>query len=161
MDIQLPQILFQLVNFSVVLGALVYLLYKPVQKILDERAEKVAESQAEVDKIATEKEQIEALKTKTKRAAEKEAAQILEEANKEAIKKKQKLVAEAKSSLQAELKKAQENWQAERKQLLADSQKQMVEAVVEVSGMVLGKKLNKTADQKLIGKGLDEALKQM
>ena len=44
MDIQLPQIIFQLVNFGVVFGAIVYLLYKPTQKILDERAKRVADT---------------------------------------------------------------------------------------------------------------------
>jgi len=38
MDIQLPQIIFQIVNFGVVVGALTYLLYKPVKKMLDERS---------------------------------------------------------------------------------------------------------------------------
>ena len=44
MDIQLPQIIYQLVNFGVVFGAVTYLLYKPVQKILDERSKRIADS---------------------------------------------------------------------------------------------------------------------
>jgi F-type H+-transporting ATPase subunit b len=161
MDIQLPQIIFQLINFSVVLGGLIYLLYKPVQKILDERATKVAASLDEVEKIEAEKEKIQALKAKTKREAEKEAAKILEEAKKTAAQKRDELVTKTKKSLQQEMKKAEAAWKEEKQQLIADSKKEMVTAVIEVSKLVIGKKLDKKTDQKLIADGLQEALKNV
>lgn len=161
MDIQLPQILFQLINFSVVLGALTYLLYKPVQKILDERADRVAESQAEVDRIEAEKEKIQALKTKTKREADREATRILEEAKKTATKKKQELEAQTKEALQTEMKKTAAAWKEEKQQLTKAAHEQMVEAVVEVSGLVIGKNLDKKTNEKLIAKGLEEAVKNI
>lgn len=161
MDIQLPQLLFQIVNFSVVFGALVYLLYKPVQKILDERAERIAESLKEVENIEAEKAKMQAMKAKLKRDAEKEAAKILEEAKQLANKRKKELDEQTKTALQAEMKKAQARWSEEKKALLADSKKQMVDAVVQVSGLVLGKKLDKKADQQLIAKNLDEVLQKL
>lgn len=161
MDIQLPQILFQIVNFSVVLGALVHLLYKPIQKILDERADQVAESLKKVEEIDLEKEQIKTLKAKTKRVADKEATKVLEEAKQAATKRKQEVTAQTKLAVQEEMKKAQTNWSAEKKQLMADSKRQMVEAVIEVSSMVLGKKLDQKANQKLVDQGLSEALKNI
>lgn len=161
MDIQVPQILFQILNFSVVLGALTYLLYKPVQKVLDERAERVAESLREAEVVAQEKEKLVALKAKTKREAEKEAASILEEAKKLAAKRKQELTAEAKASLQKEMEKAMARWAEEKHQLTVGAKKQMVEAVVDVSSMVIGKKLDKKASEKLVAQGLEEALRAL
>ncbi|MBT4124720.1 MAG: ATP synthase F0 subunit B [Candidatus Pacebacteria bacterium] len=161
MDIQLPQIIFQLINFGVVFGALVYLLYKPTQKILDARVKRVAASLKEVDRIEAEKEKIQALKTKTKRTADKEAAVILEKAQKTANSKKQELVAKTKESLQEEMKKAQASWKQEKKQLISDSKKQMVDAVVEVSSIVLGKKIDSKTDEKLISKSLEEVLQNI
>jgi len=161
MDIQLPQILFQLVNFSVVLGALIYLLYKPVQKILDERAQKIAESQKEVARIEEEGKKIEALKAKIKREAEKEAAEILENANKAAIKKEEKLIEQAKANLKENLKEAETRWQEEKKQLITNSKSQMVDAVIKVSGLVLGKNLDKKSDKKIIEKRLAEVLQNL
>ncbi|MFH2118705.1 MAG: ATP synthase F0 subunit B [Candidatus Paceibacterota bacterium] len=158
MDIQLPQIIFQALNFSIVLGALIYLLYKPVQKILDERAQKVADSQKEVGRIEEEGEKIEALKAKTKREAEKQATEILENAKKTATKREQELIDQAKLNLQGNLKAAEARWQEEKKQLVAGSKAQMVDAVMQVSGMVLGKKLNKKTDKKMIEDGLKEVL---
>lgn len=161
MDIQLPQILFQIVNFGVVFGAVTFLLYKPVQKILDERAERVTDSLKEVSQIDEEKEKIQSLKAKTKREAEKEAASILEAAQKTASSKKQELVAQTKEALQEEMKKAQAHWKEEKQQLVVDSKKQMVSAVVEVSSLVLGKKLDAKADEKFISDSLEKVLQKI
>lgn len=161
MDIQLPQLLFQIVNFSVVLGLLIYLLYKPIQKVLDERAQHVAESLKEVEAVAAEKAQLAAFKAKNKREAEKEAASILEEAKKLATKRRQELNAETKTALQKDMEKAATRWTEEKKQLTVGARKQMVEAVVAVSGLVIGKKLDKKTNEKLITKGLDEILRSI
>lgn len=161
MDIQLAQILFQVINFGVVFGALTYLLYKPVQKILDERAQRISDSLQEASKIEEEKEKIQALKTKTKRDAEKEAASILEAAQKTASSKKQELVAQTKVALQEEMKKAQTHWNAEKQQLVSDSKKQMVEAVIETSSLILGKKLDSKTDEKLISESLEKVLQKI
>lgn len=161
MDIQLPQIIFQIINFGVVFGAVTYLLNKPVQKILDDRAKRVADSVIEAQKIETEKGTIQELKAKTKRTAEKQAAVILEKAQKTANSKKQELVAKTKESLQAEMKKAQASWKQEKQQLISDSKKEMVDAVVEVSSIVLGKKIDSKTDEKLISKSLEEVLKNI
>jgi len=152
MDIQLPQLLFQIVNFSVVLGAVVYLLYKPLMKILDERADRVAQSLKEAEAAELEKEKLQAFKTKAKREAEKEAAQILEEAKKLAAKRRQELATETKETLTKEMQKAEARWQMK---------KQLVESVIQVSGMVIGKKLDKKTSEKLIAQGLEEALRSL
>jgi F-type H+-transporting ATPase subunit b len=161
MDIQLPQLLFQIVNFSVVLGALVFLLYKPIQKILDERANRVAESLKEVDAIQAEKEKLEAMKAKASRDAKKEAAAILEDAQKLAVKRKQESALEAKAMVAKEISKAEARWQAEKRQLLESSKKQMIDAVIQTSGLVIGKKLEKAGSEKLIAQGLTEVLRSV
>ena len=161
MDIQLPQIIYQLVNFGVVFGAVTYLLYKPVQKILDDRAKKIANSLEEVERIEIEKNNIDSLKNKVKNDADKTATLILEEAQKVADTKKKELVSKTKESLQVEVKKAQDAWQEEKKQLISDSKKQMVNAVVEVSSLIIGKKLDAKEDEKFIAQKLETALKEI
>jgi len=161
MDIQLPQIIYQLVNFGVVFGAVTYLLYKPVQKILDDRAKRISDSLSEAEKIELEKEKIDSLKKKSKREADKEATIILENAQKAAVSKKKELVEKTKEVLQEDMKKAQASWKNEKKQLLIDSKKQMVDAVVEVSSLVLGKKLDSKTDDKFIAQNLEKVLKDI
>jgi F-type H+-transporting ATPase subunit b len=161
MDIQLPQIIYQLVNFGVVFGAVTYLLYKPVQKILDDRAKRISDSLTEAEKIEVEKEKIGSLKKKSKREADKEATVILEKAHKVASSKKKELVEKTKEVLQEDMKKAQASWKNEKKQLLIDSKKQMVDAVVEVSSLVLGKKLDSKTDDKFVAQNLEKVLKDI
>ena len=150
MDIQLPQLLFQIVNFSVVLGAVVYLLYKPLMKILDERADRVAQSLKEAEAAELEKEKLQAFKTKAKREAKKLAA-----------KRRQELATETKETLTKEMQKAEARWQTEKQQMTANMKKQLVESVIQVSGMVIGKKLDKKTSEKLIAQGLEEALRSL
>lgn len=161
MDIQLPQIIYQLVNFGVVFGAVTYLLYKPVQKILDDRAKRIADSLEEAEKIEAEKDKMAVLKNKAKREADKEAATILEAAKKTADQNKKELVSKTKEALQEEMKKAQAAWKEEKKKMIADTKKQMVNAVIEVSSMVLGKKLDSKTDDKFIADNLEKVLKDI
>ena len=50
MEINLYQVLFQIFNFGVVMYLLNKVLYKPVLKMLDERAKKINEGMALADK---------------------------------------------------------------------------------------------------------------
>ena len=59
------------------------------------------------------------------------------------------------------MKKAQASWKNEKKQLLIDSKKQMVDAVVEVSSLVLGKKLDSKTDDKFVAQNLEKVLKDI
>src|SRR5258708_6553222 len=105
MDIQFPQILFQIVNFGVVFGVLVYYLYKPVKKVLEKRSKKVEEGQKAAAVVLEEKKNLEDLKKKPLKDAEKEAAQLLEEANLAAAARRKELMAKAKDDIAAELSK--------------------------------------------------------
>lgn len=159
MDIQIPQILFQMINFGVVLGALSYLLYKPVLKVLDERATRIEEGQKAAEKALAEQSNIEELKKQVKQNAEKQAAQILEEAQKAAAARKTQLVAEAKQQAEAEVEKLKSQWEAEKKQLAADLEKQFVEAVLTTTEKVVSVSLDSKAQSKLIDQELAGLLK--
>lgn len=161
MEIQLPQVIFQIINFSVVMGGITYLLYRPIQKVLDERASKIEEGQKAAQDAIKEKEKIKSLKDKARRESEKEAAEVLGKARKQANKQKQEILAKAKQEATALLDKNQFNWQQEREQLFANSRLEMIEVVIEVSQRLIGKKLVTQADKKLISAELDEVISQL
>ena len=87
MEIHLAQILFQMVNFGVVFGALTYLMYKPVLKALRQRSQKIADSQQAADELLQEKAEIEKQKTKVVSQARKEANDLMAEARQQAFEK--------------------------------------------------------------------------
>lgn len=161
MDIQIPQIIFQIINFSVVLGALTYLLYKPILKVLDERAQRVEEGQKAAQAAMAEQSNIEELKRQVKQQAEKQAAKMLEEANKAAAARKADLLATAKEEAEALVSKYGSDWQAEKKQLMTNLQAQFTEAVMLTAEKVVGSSLDAKAHSKLIDDELKALIKSI
>lgn len=159
MDIQLPQIIFQIINFGVVMGAITFLMYKPLQKVLDERASKIAEGQAAADSVIAEKKNLEISKLKIERDAEKKAALVIEEAARKATETKKEVIEKAKVETQAEIAKLKLQWQAEKQQMIADMRTEMIDTVMAVSAKVLGSKLDAKTDAKLIADELAKLTK--
>jgi len=161
MQIQLSQILFQLLNFGVVLAGLSYLLYKPIIKLLDERATRIAAAEKAAAEAHAEKASIDELKKKAKIEAEKEAAKLLDKAKEDAAALKKELVKKAKDELAAEHEKAVKGWAAEQKSQIDAMHKEFAQAVYAVSEKVIGEAIDKKAHAALIDKGLKELAKVM
>ncbi len=163
MDIQLPQILFQIINFSVVVGALTYLLYKPVQKILDERANRIEEGQKAAQKAMTEQQHAEELKKQYKKDAEKEAAAIIAEAKETAQQLSRDLQEKTQEHAKAELLKHQNDWQAEKRKMIEGLKQQFADAVVSAAEKVVGDSIKVDAKKhaQLIDDELSALLKKM
>lgn len=162
MDIQLTQILFQIVNFSVVVGALSYFLYKPVLKIFDERSLRIAEGQKAAQKAIEAQEQLETTKQKAESEIKKERAQVLSEAQEQAKKQAQEIIAQAKEEAKQEREKLTAKWQEEKAALLQQSKQDMIDAVIAVSAKVVGETLAQDKNQhKLIDAQIDAVLKNI
>ncbi|HCC84434.1 MAG TPA: hypothetical protein DEP87_02020 [Candidatus Pacebacteria bacterium] len=159
MDIQLPQIIFQVINFGVVMGALTYLLYKPIQKLMDERASRIVEGQSAAEAALAQKANLDESKRKIEREAEKKAAILIEEAAKKATEIKREAVEKARVESQAETSKLKDQWQIEKHQLTQDMRQEMIRAVMTVTQKVIGVKLDEKTDAKLIGDELSKLMK--
>lgn len=161
MDIQLTQILFQAINFSVVLGALTFLLYKPVLKMFDERSQKIAEGQKAAETAIKEKDELEQTRRKMESDLKKERAKVLKEAQEEAKAKAQDIVANARKEAKEEKSKLIDSWETEKAALLKSAKQDMADAVVAVSAKVIGKTLDAKAQSKLIDSELETILKSL
>jgi F-type H+-transporting ATPase subunit b len=105
MEIQLYQLLFQFINFGVILFFLSMFLYKPILNILDQRAERIDQGLLAAQKNLEEKARIEILKTTILANAEKEATSIVEQAKNDAQKLTEKMLADAKAQAQLSTQK--------------------------------------------------------
>lgn len=161
MDIQWTQILFQIINFGVVAGALTFLLYKPVLKIFDERARRIEEGQKAAEEALETRDNLEKARSEMKTGIKKERAQILEEAQDEAKKRAAEIVAAAKKEAAAELEKQRGAWADERTQLVNDTKDSLAEAVVKTAEVVLSESLDAKKHSKLIDQELTKLLKQV
>ena len=160
MDIQLPQILFQIINFGVVMGALTFLLYKPIQKIMDERATKILEGQKAAEEAVEEKAKLATLRSKLEKEAERKVAIMLEKAAEKAIQQKREILAKAREEAAADVEKLKSQWDTEKQQLLRGMQQEMIKAVMAVSQKVIGQKLDAKTDAKFITAELTKALEK-
>lgn len=158
MEINIAQILFQIINFGVVAGALTMLLYKPILKMLKQRSERIAESQKAAEQILSEKEALEKTKKQEIEKAKKESSKLMAEAAKEADDKKSKLMNEARKEVKIYVEVEKEKWEKEKSQLMKNFQKELHEAVFLVSEKVLGKGIDEKTHSKLIDQSI-EALK--
>lgn len=140
MEINLGQVLFQALNFGVILFVLTKFLYKPLMKLLDERAKKINDGLAAAEKNlknATETEK--SVKAELARA-KKSGAGIISEAEKEAKAKAAQIIDDARAKAKAEAAK-----------ILSDAQ---------VSNDAFDKKV-KVEASKLAAKMVKEALKSL
>lgn len=161
MNIEPSQIIFQIINFGVVLGALTYLLYKPVLKIFAERAKRIEEGQKAAQKAIEQQSKIEEIKQKTEADAKKKAAQVLKEATVEADAKKVEMLEAAQVAAAAEVEKMKKAWKSEKEQLVQNIRKEVVETVIAASEKVIGKSLDAKAHSKLIDEELQNVIKTM
>ncbi len=161
MDIQLTQILFQLINFSVVLGALTYLLYKPVLKIFDERARRIHEGQKAAEEAMETQNHIEEIKKEASTSLKRERSRMLKEAQAEAEAQKASILEKANKQAELDLEKKKAAWAQEHQQLLANSKNEMIEAVISVAEKVIGDSLDTKSQTKLIDKELSSIIKAL
>lgn len=161
MEIQLPQILFQIINFGVVVGVLTYLLYKPILKVLDERSKRIEEGQKAAQKAIADQEHIEETKKQIRQKAEKEAAKILEEASKVADEKQRQMLAQAKEDTATEIARLKETWEEEKRKSMQDAKKHFADAVIAASERVIGSSLDTKSQAKLIDEEFAKLVKAM
>ena len=161
MDIQFPQILFQFINFGVVFAGLVYVLFKPVKKMLDDRSAKIEEAQKAAEQTLAEKHQMDELKKKTLKDAEKQAAALIEEATKAAESKRKDLMAKAKLEITAQIEKERQDLVDEKSTMLSEMKSEFNKAVFATVEKLLSTELDKKAHQKLIDGELEQLLQRI
>jgi F-type H+-transporting ATPase subunit b len=156
MEIQVGAILLQMINVGVVVGALSFLLFKPVRRILDERSRKVEEGQRAAEAALADREEASGLKQSAKRDAQKEVKGILDEARSDAQTSAASIIADAEKEAEQIREKARQSMAKEKEALRAELQTQFEQAVVDVTQAVIGETITAKKHQELIKKGLQE-----
>lgn len=156
MEIQFPQILFQIINFGVVVFVLTKFLYKPILKILEERAEKVEAGLKAAEANLKASQEISQTEEAVIAKARLEAKKIIADAKKTATQEADKILTLAKTDAKKVL-------EVERKNLLSviDTErqafeKQLVSIVSQTTAKVLGDGLSKKDQEAIINSQLKD-----
>lgn len=161
MEIQLAQIIFQIVNFGVVLAALTYFVYKPVVKLLDERKAKIAQAAKSADEIQKEKEHIEESKEEILRKAKAESKKIADEARREALSQAKALLDKSKADLKAKEAKFSTEMQNLRKERLQEVEQEIKQAAFSLAGTVLEAEIDQKKHQKILDTQLQKIIESL
>ncbi|MFH1280400.1 MAG: F0F1 ATP synthase subunit B, partial [Candidatus Beckwithbacteria bacterium] len=105
MTIHWYQLLFQIINFGILVFVLNKFLYKPIVTIVNQRNKKIEDSIKAAEDNLKEKTKIEEIKKQARAEAEKEAVKIIENAKKEANKTSKNILNTAKEEAELEVDK--------------------------------------------------------
>ncbi len=154
LGINLNLFLAQLINFGVVVGLLWVLLYKPVQKMLNDRTARIEASLREADQVkqqlAYAKRDYDAEIAK----ARQEAAAIVAQAQDRAKAQEAEIIAQARREADRLREEARTQAAQERDQMLREAKGQIAELVTLTASRVLNAELKASGHDKLIAESL-------
>ena len=157
LGINLPMLIAQIVNFSILFGVLYLVAYKPVIRILDERSAKIKESMEQTESI---KEQVERADEETKKqieAASKEGQEIVARAIRGGEEVRQQAQQEARGEAEALITRARAENQRGRDDAIDELRKEFAELTILAAGKVIDQSLDEEGHRQLIDKTLDES----
>jgi F-type H+-transporting ATPase subunit b len=151
-----PVFIAQLINFGLLLVLLRLFAYKPIMKMLDNRANKIKESleagdRAKQDAVSAEKE----IAKKIEEASA-SGQQIVGQAVKTAEEVKRRSSQDAKKEADAIIAKTQVEIQREKQESMTELRKEVADLAVLVAGKAIGTSLDKETQRKLIDNTLKE-----
>jgi len=149
-----PFFIAQLVNFIIVLIVLKKFAFKPIQELLEQRRNRIAEGEEKLKRIEQELAESEQRSQEAIDKANADAARLITEAKESAASLSEKKAQEAVASAQTILAKAEEAAVAERKTMQTKLKKEFGRLVTNTTANVTGKVLTDD-DQKRIN---EEAL---
>ena len=149
MEIDIKAVLLQLLNFGILVFLFTRFAFKPILKILDARAKKIADGQVAAEKSLKALSESEKKQADRLEEASKKAAGIIAEAKAESKKLGVELLAEAKNVASIELGKQKEAFQKELEVEELALKKRLAILVVETTKTVLASSL-KASDLKAI-----------
>ena len=157
LGINLPGLVAQIINFSLLVVLLSALLYKPLLKTLDQRAARIRESLEKAEEVKREAERTEQQFEARIQEARQEGQAILTQATKAG----ERLIEEARQKARQEgdslLARARSEIEVERDRAISELQQRFADLTVLAAGKVIGQSLDKAAHARLIEEVLEES----
>jgi F-type H+-transporting ATPase subunit b len=143
-------LLIHVVNFLLLLAVLRFTLYRPVLRMLDERAARVRESMERAEYIKREAERADQERAARLEEARRQAQQIVAQANQMA----ERILAERRAQAEAEAERivarAREEAEAERRQALAELRAHVADLALLAAGQVIRQNLDTATNRRLV-----------
>ena len=160
MEIRWYQLLFQIVNFGILIFLLNPFLYRPILKIVEDRNKKIEDSLKAAEATLKEKEKINELKKLAVAEAEKEAVKIVEAAKHQADLSGKQILSQAQAEAEAAVSKKMELLSDKLAQEETRLQGRVADLVITTTRRVLKSSLGKEEQRRIVDRQIKE-LKQL
>lgn len=157
LGINLPVLLFQLVNFTFLLLVLRLLVYKPVLKMLDERRARIQEGLSAADRGREQAIEAERQAQEQIAAARREGQDIVANAQQIAQRLQEEARVQALAQQETMLERARNEIQLERDAAIDSLRREFADLTISAAEKVIGQSLDRTAHQRLIEQALSES----
>ncbi len=149
--------LAQLVNVSVVMFVMWKWVYRPLLKVMDERAKKIEKGLADAEASASLRQRAEADKDQVVLEARLKAKSIIEEAQAAALVQGEAMIGKAKAEVEKIVTQGREQLQRSKAVMMEDAKNELGDLLVLAVANVANEKLDAEKDGELIKKSLAQA----
>lgn len=156
LGINLGLLVSQIINFTLLVVLLSMLLYKPIQRMLRERRDRIAKSMADVDEARAAAARAQQDYDMRIADAQRKAQEIIGQAAQAGEKVRAEIEAGARHEAEAIRQKAHEEAAAEKARVLSEVQNQIATLSMTATEKVLGKAVDAKAQRELVDQVLAE-----
>ena len=159
LGISVPGLVAQFVNFILLLLILRAVAYKPIIRMLDERAMRIRESMERAEAVKREAASTEEEFARRLAEARREGQEIIAQAQKIADRIRQEEMDKTRQEVDQLRAKALEDIERERERAVMELRKHVADLALFAAGRVVGRSLDQTSHYRLIDEALAEAEK--
>lgn len=156
MEIYVPDIVWSILNFFVLLAILNKFLYKPILAILENRKEEIRSNLQNAKTAEEEADKLRQAYKKQLQEAKHEAKDIIDAAHSMAEQRKKEIINEARGEAVEITEKAQATIREEKEKALAQLREEVASLVVLAAGRVIDKSITRQDHEKLIRDTIQE-----
>jgi F-type H+-transporting ATPase subunit b len=157
LGINVPVLIFQLVNFAFLLLVLKLFVYKPILKMLDERRERIREGLNAADRGREQAAEAERQAQEQIESARREGQTIIQNAQQVSQRLQEEGRQQAQQQAEAILERARSEIQLERDTAIAELRREFADLTISAAEKVIGQSLDRSAHQRLIEQALAES----
>jgi F-type H+-transporting ATPase subunit b len=157
LGINLPGVLAQIINFGILLVILRLVLYKPIMRMLDERAGRIRESLETAERIKEREAETARLAEERLEEARREGQSLIGQAQQISARIQDEARQQAQKEGESLLERARSEIQLERDGAIARLRAEFADLTISAAERVIGQSLDRRAHQRLIDEVLAES----
>ena len=157
LGVNLPGLIAQIINFTILLAILYVALYKPVTRMLDQRSQRIKESLEQADRVKEESSRAEEEVKRQIDEARQEGRTIVAQASQVAERVREEAREQARSDAEVIIARAQAEIQRERDEAVEELRGQFASLTIAAAERVINTSLDQQEHQRLIEEVLERS----